>query len=76
MVNGNFSFCFYFYELQLDSSESGTRANELSSGLISANSSFSAHHPTNNAYLTTFLLLNTMIGSGILNQVFYIDFRI
>ena len=34
----------------------------------SFSSSFSALHPTNSAILTTFLLLNTMIGSGILNQ--------
>eukprot|EP00597_Dinobryon_sp_UTEXLB2267_P006404 CAMPEP_0170081818 /NCGR_PEP_ID=MMETSP0019_2-20121128/17587_1 /TAXON_ID=98059 /ORGANISM="Dinobryon sp., Strain UTEXLB2267" /LENGTH=453 /DNA_ID=CAMNT_0010296431 /DNA_START=97 /DNA_END=1459 /DNA_ORIENTATION=- len=31
-------------------------------------SSFSGLHPTNGPHLTTFLLLNTMIGSGILNQ--------
>lgn len=31
-------------------------------------SSFSALNPKNSAALTTFLLLNTMIGSGILNQ--------
>lgn len=35
---------------------------------LSFSSSFSALHPTNSAYLTCFLLLNTMIGSGILNQ--------
>lgn len=35
---------------------------------MSFSSSFSALHPSNNAYLTCFLLLNTMIGSGILNQ--------
>jgi len=35
---------------------------------LSYSSSFSALHPTNSASLTTFLLLNTMIGSGILNQ--------
>lgn len=35
---------------------------------LSFSSSFSALHPTNSAYLTAFLLLNTMIGSGILNQ--------
>jgi len=34
----------------------------------SFSSSFSTLHPTNSAILTTFLLLNTMIGSGILNQ--------
>lgn len=37
---------------------------------LSFASSFSALHPTNSAALTTFLLLNTMIGSGILNQPF------
>jgi sodium-coupled neutral amino acid transporter 11 len=37
---------------------------------LSFSSSFSALHPTNSAYLTSFLLLNTMIGSGILNQPF------
>jgi len=35
---------------------------------LSYSSSFSALHPANTAALTTFLLLNTMIGSGILNQ--------
>ncbi len=35
---------------------------------LSFGSSFSAPHPTNSAWLTTFLLLNAMIGSGILNQ--------
>lgn len=40
---------------------------------LSYSSSFSAVHPQNPAPLTTFLLINTMIGSGILNQpyVFY-----
>jgi len=40
---------------------------------LSFSSSFSAIHPQNSAPLTTFLLINTMIGSGILNQpyVFY-----
>ena len=41
---------------------------EGSSSGVSFSSSFSALHPTNSAMLTTFLLLNTMIGSGILNQ--------
>lgn len=36
----------------------------------SYSSSFSHVNPTNSAYLTTFLLINTMIGSGILNQPF------
>ena len=35
---------------------------------LSMTSSFSKMHPTNSGYLTAFLLLNTMIGSGILNQ--------
>jgi len=35
---------------------------------LSNSSSFSAVNVRNNAKLTTFLLLNTMIGSGILNQ--------
>ena len=35
---------------------------------LSNSSSFSKFHPTNSAPLTAFLLLNTMIGSGILNQ--------
>jgi amino acid permease len=35
---------------------------------LSMSSSFSAMNPRNSAKLTTFLLLNTMIGSGILNQ--------
>eukprot|EP01038_Epipyxis_sp_PR26KG_P006093 gene6093-8396_t len=34
----------------------------------SSSFSFSGIHPSNSANLTTFLLLNTMIGSGILNQ--------
>jgi sodium-coupled neutral amino acid transporter 11 len=37
---------------------------------MSYSSSFSALNPQNSAILTTFLLLNTMIGSGILNQPF------
>ena len=37
---------------------------------LSMSSSFSKMNPTNSAYLTTFLLVNTMIGSGILNQPF------
>lgn len=35
---------------------------------LSYSSSFSAMNPHNSAWLTAFLLLNTMIGSGILNQ--------
>lgn len=35
---------------------------------LSFSSSFSAMNPQNSAWLTSFLLLNTMIGSGILNQ--------
>lgn len=40
---------------------------------LSFASVYSSVHPTNSAMLTTFLLLNSMIGSGILNQpyVFY-----
>lgn len=45
-----------------------SRAERLSR--LSYGSSFSALHPSNSAPLTTFLLLNTMIGSGILNQPF------
>eukprot|EP00599_Poterioochromonas_sp_BG-1_P016656 CAMPEP_0173157844 /NCGR_PEP_ID=MMETSP1105-20130129/15907_1 /TAXON_ID=2985 /ORGANISM="Ochromonas sp., Strain BG-1" /LENGTH=454 /DNA_ID=CAMNT_0014075467 /DNA_START=84 /DNA_END=1448 /DNA_ORIENTATION=+ len=37
---------------------------------LSMTSSFSALNPRNSAKLTCFLLLNTMIGSGILNQPF------
>ncbi|KAJ1396426.1 transmembrane amino acid transporter protein-domain-containing protein, partial [Ochromonadaceae sp. CCMP2298] len=44
----------------------GSRSDRLSR--LSFSSSFSALHPTNSAPLTCFLLLNTMIGSGILNQ--------
>jgi sodium-coupled neutral amino acid transporter 11 len=46
-----------------DREERSERLSRLSYG-----SSFSALHPANSAVLTTFLLLNTMIGSGILNQ--------
>lgn len=35
---------------------------------LSYSSSFSALNPENSGWLTSFLLLNTMIGSGILNQ--------
>jgi sodium-coupled neutral amino acid transporter 11 len=35
---------------------------------LSMTTSFSALNPQNNKYLTIFLILNTMIGSGILNQ--------
>lgn len=37
---------------------------------LSYSSSFSAMNPQNSGWLTSFLLLNTMIGSGILNQPF------
>jgi sodium-coupled neutral amino acid transporter 11 len=48
------------------SEDAEARTDRLSR--LSYGSSFSALHPSNSAYLTTFLLLNTMIGSGILNQ--------
>ncbi len=50
-------------EALMISDEASERASRLSFA-----SSYSAHHPTNSAMLTTFLLLNSMIGSGILNQ--------
>lgn len=56
----------------IDSVEVGENIQDRSErqSRLSFASSFSALHPTNSAYLTTFLLLNTMIGSGILNQPF------
>ena len=50
-------------DTEIDEAVRSERLSRLSYG-----SSFSALHPSNSAYLTTFLLLNTMIGSGILNQ--------
>ena len=54
----------------IDSVEVGENVEDRSDrqSRLSFASSFSALHPTNSAYLTAFLLLNTMIGSGILNQ--------
>eukprot|EP01031_Cornospumella_fuschlensis_P048213 gene48213-59050_t len=52
----------YFHSYK-DMDERADRASRLS-----FSSSFSAMNPKNSAYLTGFLLLNTMIGSGILNQ--------
>ena len=59
-----------FKEETIDTIETAEDADERSERLsrLSFSSSFSALHPSNSAYLTTFLLLNTMIGSGILNQ--------
>eukprot|EP01036_Dinobryon_divergens_P028613 gene28613-37589_t len=56
----------------VESSEVESSVGTISK-LSGVTESFALEHPTNNAYLTTFLLLNTMIGSGILNQpyVFY-----
>ncbi len=53
------------YDDKVDEEERAVRNSRLSYA-----SSFSALHPANSAYLTTFLLINTMIGSGILNQPF------
>ena len=61
----NTSFIFIFY---LESSEVASSVGNISI-LTGVLESFSLEHPTNNVFLTTFLLLNTMIGSGILNQV-------
>ena len=47
--------------------------DDFTSRLLSASSfsrRFSFVNPSNSAKLTTFLLLNSMIGSGILNQPF------
>jgi len=60
----------FYKEEVIDSVESAESIQERSErqSRLSYSSSFSALHPTNSAYLTSFLLLNTMIGSGILNQ--------
>jgi amino acid permease len=60
---------FYKEEI-IESVEGGDTVADRSErqSRLSFSSSFSALHPTNSAYLTCFLLLNTMIGSGILNQ--------
>lgn len=46
--------------------ETGSRNNSVSS--IKSGFSSNSELPQNSSYLTTFLLINTMIGSGILNQ--------
>jgi amino acid permease len=57
----------HFSNSKTEMDERSDRASRLS-----FSSSFSATnvHPTNSGYLTCFLLINTMIGSGILNQPF------
>jgi solute carrier family 38 (sodium-coupled neutral amino acid transporter), member 11 len=59
-----------YKEELMEEEEAGVDIHERTERLsrLSYGSSFSALHPSNSAYLTTFLLLNTMIGSGILNQ--------
>lgn len=52
-----------YFQSYKDMDERVDRASRLS-----YSSSFSALNPQNSGWLTSFLLLNTMIGSGILNQ--------